>query len=1014
MIQGIRRFIVAIMLRSFATILVVVGVATEAHAQNRIRLSQYAHSEWRVQDGYFSGSPQLITQTTDGYMWIGTSTGVVRFDGAKFESRIPGDTSPSSLSIHVSALYGSRDGSLWIGSRAGIFRLKDGKLVAVDSRQGNVEQIIEDRAGSIWFVRTNTSIATFCQYVANEVRCFDQPDGVQNPNAGELMVGADDSIWLGGSYGLSRWDRQSSRSQTFLARELSATRGLSGVQAIAKAPNGSVWVGMLRGGRGLGLQEIKGDAISPVSLHGIDASRLNVHALLQDRSKTMWVGLRDEGIYRVANGKVDRFSKADGLTGSTVHALYEDREGNVWAATPEGIDCFRQLPMLTFSAREGVAGYQASSVLATHDGSVWVGTTGGLTAIYNNDVSTITPEKGLPGSVVTSMMQGRDGRLWVGVDRELFVRDGGRFVRIPRRDGTGVGIVQDIVEDRDGDVWFVTPRSANVPRKLQRVQGLTAVDELAQPQLPTGAFALAADPERGIWIGTDRGFVRYHDGESQTVSFPLQETSYVRQFVVAPDGAVFGATDNGVLAWRQGILRTLTTKNGLPCHQAHGMVFDQRGALWLYSGCGLLRVEASELQKWWGSEAAVIKATSFGSVDGVRPARATFAPHASRSADGRLWFANDNDVQVIDPIRLAEHSLPPPVHIQRVIADRRDYTVAGPIYLPPLNRDLEIQFAGLSFVAPQKVNFRYLLEGRDTEWQDAGTRRQALYTDLRPGNYRFRVSAQNNAGVWNEEGAALEIWIAPAWYQTWWFLILALALAATALWLLYRRRISQVSRELNARFDERLAERTRLARDLHDTLLQTVEGSKLVADDALSSPEGSVDLRNAMQQVSSWLGQASTEGRAAVSALRGPTSDVDNLPDAFRRAIEDCRRQGPIAGVVSVIGAPREVHPLVRDELYRIGYEAIRNACLHSKAKRLEVTVAFGQDLVIRVVDDGVGIDADLAARGKDGHFGVTGMRERAAKVGATLLFSQPLGGGTEVTVSLPGRIAFQKPTAGR
>jgi signal transduction histidine kinase len=351
----------------------------------------------------------------------------------------------------------------------------------------------------------------------------------------------------------------------------------------------------------------------------------------------------------------------------------------------------------------------------------------------------------------------------------------------------------------------------------------------------------------------------------------------------------------------------------------------------------------------------------------------------------------------------------PPVHVEQVVADRVRYETAGPLRLPARTRNIEIDYVGLSFVSPQKVQFRYRLEGVDDTWHEPGTRRQAFYNDLRPGSYRFRVIAANNDGLWNEDGASLVLEIAPAWYQTNAFWVLCIVASGLAMWTLSQLRIRQVARSLNARFDERLAERTRVAREIHDTLLQTVQGTKMVADTALSRPDDIDTLRHAMGQVSTWLGQASAEGRAAISALRASTTETNDLADALRRAIEDCRRQAPIDATLSVLGTAREMHPVVRDEIYRMAYEAVRNACTHSEGSRLTVELTYGQDLVVRVTDDGIGLDPAVADAGKQGHFGLAGMRERAARIGAKLTIASASNTGTEVVIAVPGRVVFRK-----
>jgi signal transduction histidine kinase len=310
------------------------------------------------------------------------------------------------------------------------------------------------------------------------------------------------------------------------------------------------------------------------------------------------------------------------------------------------------------------------------------------------------------------------------------------------------------------------------------------------------------------------------------------------------------------------------------------------------------------------------------------------------------------------------------------------------------------------------VRFRYKLENHDVAWQEPGTRRQAFYNDLRPGNYRFHVIACNNDGVWNNAGAILDFSIAPAWYQTNWFRVLCVVSGFLIVAVLYRLRVRQIARSIGVRFDERLAERTRMARDLHDTFLQTIQGSKLVADDALDDPGDPVRMGRAMEKLSKWLGQATQEGRAALNSLRTSTTEANDLAQALQRATEDFPLPSSMAVTFTVVGDAKRMHPIVRDEIYRIGYEAIRNACVHSSASQLEVELTYGQDLALRVSDNGVGTDSEVADLGKDGHFGLQGMRERAVRVGGRFTLVSSPSSGTEIKLIVPGGIVFQKMTS--
>jgi signal transduction histidine kinase len=366
-------------------------------------------------------------------------------------------------------------------------------------------------------------------------------------------------------------------------------------------------------------------------------------------------------------------------------------------------------------------------------------------------------------------------------------------------------------------------------------------------------------------------------------------------------------------------------------------------------------------------------------------------------------------LQMIDPNNLALNALVPPVHVEEMIADRTSYPVQQGLRLPPRTRQIEIDYTALSFDAPSKVRFRYKLVGYDTDWQEPGARRQAFYSDLRPGKYRFHVIARSSDGVWNNAGADLNFSVLPAWYQTKCFLLLSIAAGICAVWILYRLRVEQIARAISVRFDERLAERTRIARDLHDTFLQTVQGSKLVADDALDESSDLARARRALGQLSVWLERATQESRAALNSLRTSTIEKNDLAEAFRRALDDCRTRKSIAVTLSSPTPAKEMHPIVRDEVYRIGYEAIRNACKHSEASQVTVELSYSQDFSVRISDNGIGIDSKVASTGKEGHFGLQGMRERASRIGGKLTIVSAPNSGTEITLTVPGRIVFRR-----
>ena len=980
-------------------------------------ISQYGHTSWRTQDGAFNGSPIVIAQTTDGYLWIGTNIGLVRFDGVRFTSWNP-PAGRRLLDSRIFSLLGAHDGSLWIGTGYSISRWKDGALTNYPELSGRVESMVEGDDGTVWLVRTQATDETgpLCRVKDETFQCYGARDGIPFASAIQLSRSSAGDLWVGGYSELCRWKPGSCTS--YFADETRGPETMASLRRITTGFDGSVWAVIDRSGPdqsrqnrsrkdrsspALQLERFERESWIKKSFSEIPVKNSDVTALFVDRNEALWIGTSSRGIFRVRGKNVDHFGNADGLSSDAVGNLYQDAEGTVWVVTSEGIDNFRDLKVLSYSVREGLSADAASSVLASRDGTVWIGNYRALDFMRDGRLSAIRAAQGLPGQNVTTMFEDHAGRLWVGLDGGLWVYDRDAFHAVGHPDGSGLGVVFAIAEDVQHNIWV------RAGPHLDQIRDLKLQSEVTSPQIST-AYVLGSDPRGGIFLGLVNGdLVHYKDGKSEAIaSNEVGNRRQIRDLLVEADGSVWGTTLDEVARWKDGVRRNLTARNGLPCDGIFALVQDSRSGLWLYSQCGLIAIDKAELDSWWASPDRVVKFKLLDVFDGVQPGLTSLKPQATRSPDGRLWFVNSQMLQVLDPDHLQQNAIPPPVQVEGVVADRKTYSPGRDLHLPPLTRDLEIAYTGLSFMAPQKVRFRYRLEGRDPGWQEPGTRRQAFYSDLLPGRYRFRVMACNNDDVWNEQGSTLDFSIAPAWYQTSLFRVLCAIAGIFVVWAIYRLRVRQIARAINARFDERLAERTRMARDLHDTFLQTIQGSKLVADDALEPSTDPARMRRAMEQLSAWLEQAMQEGRAALNSLRTSTTQRNDLADAFRRAAENGHMPGSMEVAFSVVGDPREMHPIIRDEVYRIGYEAIRNAYAHSKASRLKVELRYSQDLTVRVGDNGIGIDP-ITAEGKYGHFGLQGMRERAARIGGKFTLVSSIDSGTEITVIVPGRIVFRK-----
>jgi hypothetical protein len=385
------------------------------------------------------------------------------------------------------------------------------------------------------------------------------------------------------------------------------------------------------------------------------------------------------------------------------------------------------------------------------------------------------------------------------MNRKLFVYEQGRWHEITKEDGSDTGMAVGITEDSEHNIWV---EATGRPGSLLLIQDLKVRKEFPPPEVPL-ARRIVADPRGGIWLGLMTGdLAHYRDGHINTFSFGDHPKSPVMALMVASDGSVLGATGFGVVGWKDGKKQTLDVPNGLPCKAVNGLISDDAGNLWLYAQCGLIKIGNDQMQLWWEHPDRKLTLRVFDAFEGVQPGFGHFN-NSTKTPDGRLWFANGNVVQVIDPAHIPENTVPPPVDISALVADHKAYAVGSAIRLPPLTRDLEIDYTALNFVAPQKVLFRYMLEGHDAGWQDAGTRRQAFYNDLRPDHYRFRLIACNNDGIWNDSGATLDFSIAPAWFQTKWFFVLFVLSGLMLVWAFFRLRMRQMQKSLSARFDER-------------------------------------------------------------------------------------------------------------------------------------------------------------------------------------------------------------------
>jgi signal transduction histidine kinase/ligand-binding sensor domain-containing protein len=989
-------------------------------------LTQYGHTAWRIEDGVLPGQPMVLAQTRDGYLWIGTRSGLVQFDGVKFVAFSDVADEPLRSSIILS-LLADRDGSLWIGTGDGVEHWRDGHLThypqQVAKTFGYVQSIIQSRDGVVWLNREPTSndhVGALCSIQGADLRCFNRQDGVNLVGGLDVLEDKDGSLWTHDYSTLIHWDP---RNHRLLPGGLSKLGEYRSFQRIILDTDGTVLMALDQSGSRPGLAHVRDGRIEPFKAGRFDAYRIATMAVLRDSRGSLWIGTSADGIYRVNGTQVDHYTKAEGLSNDSINVIFEDRESNIWVATTLGVDRFRDVVPYTYSVHEGLSNTEVGAVLAGSDGTIWINNVSSLDALHpDGTVTSLHGGEELPGAVVGSLMEDHKKRLWIGIDSGLQIFDGHVFKKLQKRDGQPIGRVKSAIADRDGDVWAVSTSPAPLGALLH-----FAADELREEilhdQLPVAKAAyLAADPHGGIWVpADDEKLAHWNHGRAEFIDLrsatSIPHPSTPTGLVMGPDGTLIESTTAGLVVVRDEHVRTLSVGEGLPCLSIWGLTGTSE-ALWLSSECGAIELRYSELERWWSDPAVRPRTRVVGPLDGVQTSVTNSFPRMTHSADGRVWFVNDITLQMIDPRAAPVPPVPlAPVHIEQLVADGKAYPLAGEVVLPVLARDVRIDYTSPSFAAPQRVVFQYRLDGLDDKWMDAGNRRQAFFNKLGPGLYRFRVRAGTRGMPWSDAESQIAFRVPPRFYQTSWFMFLSVGLALLLAYLLYAARVDAIKRGLRAKLQVRLDERERIARDLHDTLFQDIQGVLLTIDNSTNKLATGDPIRQALKETLLRSDQVIADSRERVLELRAEDVERRSIGTALNRVGNDLGTLYERAPVLRVIelGTEQFLHPIVFEEVFRIGREALLNAFRHSGAERVETEILFARDVLsIRITDNGVGIDERMLSEGgKPGHFGLRGMSERAQRIGAKLTIRSKPGAGTEVVLSIARAIAIESRRGG-
>jgi signal transduction histidine kinase/ligand-binding sensor domain-containing protein len=968
-------------------------------------ITQFHHTTWTSKEG----APAVIlsiAQTTDGYLWLGSLSGLFRFDGVRFEQYQPrfGEKLPSN---QIASLLALPDGSLWIGfMRGGATLLVKDRATNYGEHEGlppgRLAKFAQDQSGTMWAAIWGGGLARLDN---GHWKVVGADWNFPAKAAQTVFVDRSGTVWVATNNTILFLSRG--------ARTFQPTgEDISVVTQIAEAPDGKLW-----------LAETARN-VRPMRFPDRHASvpevRAGSQAILFDDTGALWATSVGDGIVwvdhpgevgakliRQDSQAVVMFTHKDGLTDDVVLSIFQDREKNIWVGTPKGMERFRKSNLVPTVFPPG---YQRFAIAAGDNGAVWVGSQSRPLALLKDNK---LEQRVLPIGYVGCTYRDPDGEIWLGGVGDVYRIRAGKIshLRLPLPHQDLSAVVNALTKDQLGRLWVSMAGQGVWTLEDSRWE---RYENAALPrQTVTAAYT---DAHGRVWFGYGSNMVAVLDHERVQV-FGSEDgiaTGGVK-VISGRNEQVWIGGESGVGVFQQNRFQVLDSAGPKPFSGISGIVETADGSIWLSESRGVIQIPPVEVQSALRDRTYKPSYQVFDYADGLRGAIQQVAtPTAIEGTDGRLWFATVGGLVSIDPAGLLRNTRSPSVLVRSVSADGEEYLPGPNMGLPIRTANIQVDYTALSLSVPERVLFRYKLDGVDKDWQDAGTRREAFFNNLGPGRYRFHVVASNNDGVWNEEGADVEFGIAPAWYQAYSFRFLCVAAGLFVLWCLYQLRVRRVAALYRGRMEARIAERERIARELHDTLLQSFQavlmkfhaGVKMIRnrpDDAETMLERTLDQAE----------QAIVEGRDAVQGLRSSTIITNDLARAIQAlgaklATDQGDSNAPDFGV-QVDGTSRDLAPIVRDDVYRIAGEAVRNAFKHANALRIEVEIQYDQrHLRLRIRDDGKGIDPKvLEAGARAGHYGLPGLQERARVVGGKLtVWSEP-GSGTEIQLTIPASVVY-------
>ena len=960
--------------------------------------TSYIRTTFTVEDGLSSNVVNAIVQTRNGFLWIGTDAGLNRFNGRHFTPIYFRGTKSTPQGI-VSTLVEGPDGDLWIGTNAGLLRISRLALDQFDRSlsvfyhpgAGNSDEITclhFSRDGTLW-VGTNAGLYRF---VSNRFEA-----ATPRASISRIEESVDGHLLIISSRGFVELDGTRVVGHPGLSDQLGIPS--DGFFHVFEDREGTVWFCTAKGLA----RRINGsiERFQPYGAGGYAAYRV-----YEDPQRNLWV-LRPTGIFRVSSTRLEPLAPNIPLRPATT----ADREGNLWIGTNgEGLMRFKDRPIRMFTKADGLPNNIPMTVLSKRDGSLWVGNNCGGLSVFNGErIKTYNENDGLSNACVWALAEGNRGELWVGTwGGGLFRFADGHFIQFGPRQGLAGEVVRAITIASDGSLWIATEGGLSHMMNGQ-FRNYTISDGLSSNRV----VSVYQDRRGNMWVGTSRGVNRMA-GDRFTPVLSSNEIFDPRYISLGEDSS----GDLYALSAPKGIDRIDGNQLVGLNHDLDllSMATSQRGELWFTGGNGIFRFSSAAFRQNQGVQEAPLDYAWFGRTDGMASTQCSIGtPNMAIAADGKLWVATVQGLAMLDLQHLPFTSAKPLIYVDEVTVGRERRPAGRELALPPGTHHVELRFDSISLAWPEKIRFQYRMDDVDPVWLNADNSLTAVYTTISVGRHVFRIRACNSDGVWDRSGISFPVTQKPYFYETGWFRLVAVIAFVLTLTGGYRLRLHQIHAQMNARLDERVTERMRIARDLHDTLLQSFHGL-LPRFQAVQNllPGRIAEAQRVLEAAVDDAAQAITEARDAVQDLRSSTTATSDLAKAIEVLGEELRAHQTSAGgaptdfSVRVGGTAQRLHPMLRDEIYRIAAEAVRNAFHHARSRQIEVEIRYdAQQFRVRVRDDGIGIDARvLSHEGRPGHFGLKGMRERARGIGGELDVWSEHGAGTEVELIIPASVA--------